>query len=103
MLSSLHEGLGIVVQEAMEAGLPVVATDNGGQVDLIHPGINGLLVPVGDPAAIAHAVRELVSDVERGREMGRKSQEVIAALHIDKNCLLYVEEFEAARAQAGAR
>lgn len=101
VLSSLHEGLGIVVQEAMEAGLPVVATDNGGQVDLIHPDRNGLLVPVADPSALAAAVSELSSDPERGRSMGRNNQQDIDELHIDRNCTLYIDEFELARSEAG--
>ena len=85
----------------MDAGLPVVATDNGGQVDLIHPDRNGLLVPVADPAALAAAIRRLYADPERGRAMGRQNREDIAALHIDRNCLLYLEEFEAVRREAG--
>ena len=47
VLPSLHEGLGLVVQEAMSAGLPIVSTDNGGQLDLIHDGRNGILVKPG--------------------------------------------------------
>lgn len=43
-LSSVHEGFGIVLQEAMQVGLPIIATNNGGQVDLVEDGKNGFLV-----------------------------------------------------------
>ncbi|MES2668566.1 MAG: glycosyltransferase family 4 protein [Patescibacteria group bacterium] len=59
-LSSLHEGFGIVIQEAMQVGLPVVATNEGGQVDLIKEGVNGYLVPVGDETAFAAAILRLL-------------------------------------------
>jgi glycosyltransferase involved in cell wall biosynthesis len=71
VLSSLHEGLGIVVQEAMYSGLPVVATDNGGQVDLITHERNGLLVPVADPRALADAIGRIVTDPALARSMGQ--------------------------------
>lgn len=48
LLTSLHEGFGIILQEAMQVGLPVVTTNYGGQVDLIKEGENGFLVNVGD-------------------------------------------------------
>ncbi|MFW6089701.1 MAG: glycosyltransferase, partial [Gemmatimonadota bacterium] len=85
VLSSLHEGLGIVVQEAMFAGLPIVATDNGGQTDLVTDGENGLVVPAGDPGAIAEAVGELMGDDERRATMGRRSRERIAKLSMPDN------------------
>lgn len=44
VLSSLHEGFGIVLQEAMQVGLPIVATNHGGQIDILHNGENALLV-----------------------------------------------------------
>lgn len=85
VLSSLHEGLGIVVQEAMFSGLPIVATDTGGQTDLITDGENGLLVRVGDAGAIAAAVRKLMEDADRREAMGRKSRERIAELAMPRN------------------
>lgn len=77
VLSSLHEGLGIVVQEAMYSGLPVVATDNGGQVDLVEAGRNGLLVKPGDPGALAAAIDALYRDPQLAATMRRHNQEDI--------------------------
>jgi len=85
VLSSLHEGLGIVVQEAMFSGLPIVATDNGGQTDLVDHGGNGLLVPVADAGAIASAVRELLDDAPRREKMGKVSRAKIAELSLPAN------------------
>ncbi|MCC6682541.1 MAG: glycosyltransferase family 4 protein [Phycisphaeraceae bacterium] len=99
VLSSLHEGLGIVVQEAMEAGLPVVATDNGGQVDLIHEPRNGLLVPIENADRIAEAVMKIRDNPALAADMGRHNQQDIAELHIDHNCKLYLDAFERAMAR----
>ena len=62
ILSSTHEGLGIVIQEAMQVGLPIIATNNGGQTELIEDGVNGFLVEVGDYKAIAKLVKRLLDD-----------------------------------------
>lgn len=93
VLSSLHEGLGIVVQEAMWAGLPIVATDNGGQVDLVRQGRNGFLVPAGAPSAIAAAIRTLREDPGRADEMSRANRSDIRKYHIEKNSEEYVTLF----------
>ena len=62
VLSSLHEGFGIVLQEAMQAGLPIVATNHGGQVDIVKEGINGLLVEPASSEQLAGAVERLSQD-----------------------------------------
>ncbi|HEU0304874.1 MAG TPA: glycosyltransferase [Gaiellaceae bacterium] len=70
VLSSRFEGLPLVVLEAMLAGLPVVAADVGSVSEAVVDGSTGLLVPPGDPAALARALAELLADPARRREMG---------------------------------
>lgn len=66
VLPSRAEGLPLALLEAMAAGLAVVATRCGsGVVDALDGGAAGVLVPPGDPAALAAAVRTLVADPER--------------------------------------
>ncbi len=66
VLSSIHEGFGIVLQEAMQVGLPLVSTNFGGQVDIVHEGVNGYLVPPNDPEALAKGVRKALEGTLSG-------------------------------------
>jgi glycosyltransferase involved in cell wall biosynthesis len=75
VLPSLWEGLPRVIPQAMAAGLPVVATDVGGNVEAVEPGVNGLLVPPGDATAVAEAVLQLIRDPETARQMGEKGRD----------------------------
>ena len=66
-LSSRREGLGNVLVEAMALGIPVVATDcQGGVRELLQDGRVGTLVPVGDAAALAEALRHTLGAVAAG-------------------------------------
>jgi glycosyltransferase involved in cell wall biosynthesis len=69
------EGSPAAMLEYMEAALPVVATAVGGVPDLIEQGVHGLLVPPGDPNALAGALAELLRDPQRARTMGGRGQE----------------------------
>lgn len=70
VLPSFDEGMPLVLLEAMACGVPVVATRVGGVDELVEDGIDGLLVPPGDVAALAEAIDRLVSDPTRARDMG---------------------------------
>jgi glycosyltransferase involved in cell wall biosynthesis len=69
------EGSPLAVMEYMDAALPTVATAVGGVPDLIEPGREGLLVPAGDPSALAVAIAELLRDPQRRRAMGARARE----------------------------
>ena len=62
--SSIREGFGVNLTEAMYCGLPVIATDNRGHRMIIEDGVNGFLVPVNDYRAMANRVAELMDDSE---------------------------------------
>jgi glycosyltransferase involved in cell wall biosynthesis len=62
ILPSEAEGFGLVLIEAMAAGVPVVATDVPGIRDVVQNEITGLLVPVGSPEALANAIRRVLED-----------------------------------------
>jgi L-malate glycosyltransferase len=69
-LVSLHEGFGVVYLEAMYCGLPVVAADQGGQVDLLKDGETGYLVPVGDVDRLRGSLQALLEDPVATRRIG---------------------------------
>jgi glycosyltransferase involved in cell wall biosynthesis len=71
---SLQEAFGIVLLEAMAAARPVVASNVEGIPEIVIDGVTGLLVPAGEPAAIARAVCALLADRERRMEMGRSAR-----------------------------
>lgn len=62
VLPSFTEGLPLVLVEAMSQGVPVIASAVGGVPELVHDGINGLLVSAGDVSGLAMAIARLTSD-----------------------------------------
>jgi alpha-maltose-1-phosphate synthase len=68
---SLYEPLGIVNLEAMACGTAVVGSRVGGVPEVVADGETGLLVPPGDPAALAGAINVLLADEHRAARMGR--------------------------------
>jgi starch synthase len=72
---SEYEPLGIVNLEAMACGTAVVGSRTGGIPEVVVDGVTGLLVPPGDPPALASALNELVGNPQRAAEMGRLGRE----------------------------
>ncbi len=79
VLSSRHEGLPIAVLEAMATGLPVVATRITAIPEIVEHDCTGLLVPPGDPAAMAAAIGLLVNDGSRRRRLGQAARALVSA------------------------
>jgi glycosyltransferase involved in cell wall biosynthesis len=77
VLSSLHEGFGIVLQEAMQVGLPIVATNNGGQVDFVKEGKNGFLVKPENSKLIAEKIKEMIKNDNLKNKMSQKNKKEI--------------------------
>lgn len=69
VLPSLHEGFGLVISEAMAQGLVVIATPHTAAPDLIEDGVDGFIVPIRSPEAIAEKLELLSRDPDRVYEM----------------------------------
>jgi glycosyltransferase involved in cell wall biosynthesis len=74
VLSSLREGMSLAAIEAMAAARPVVLTDVGGNPELVEAGVQGLIVPSGDAAALAEALLTLREDPSRRTGIGRAAR-----------------------------
>lgn len=75
VLPSHREGFPRAAMEAAASGLPVVATDIRGCREVVEEGVNGLLVPVRDPAALAKAIETLGQDPGLRMRMGKAGDE----------------------------
>ena len=75
--STMPEGCSNALLEAMALGRPAVATDVGGNRELVRPGETGLLVPPGNPRALADAFLELLRDRPAARKMGARARRMV--------------------------
>lgn len=71
VLPSLAEGVSNTILEAMASGLPVIATDVGGNAELVSNGLTGELVPAANSEALARSLLRLVGDPAMAARMGR--------------------------------
>jgi glycosyltransferase involved in cell wall biosynthesis len=85
VLSSNWEGNPLAVMEAMSAGLPVIGTMAGGVPELVESGQQGFVVPLGDCAGFANAMRTLLNNPEMRAAMGNAACEhATAAFNVDR-------------------
>jgi glycosyltransferase involved in cell wall biosynthesis/peptidoglycan/xylan/chitin deacetylase (PgdA/CDA1 family) len=74
-----REGIPVALMEAMSSGLAVVASDLSGIPELVRDGVSGLLVPPGDPRALAAALRALAGDPALRARLGASGRERVLA------------------------
>lgn len=74
VLPSIEDGFGLVVLEAMLAGLPVVVSDHAGAAEAVRDGHDGYVVPAGDADALADRLARLAADPELRRRMGTSAR-----------------------------
>jgi glycosyltransferase involved in cell wall biosynthesis len=83
VLASTHpEPFGLVLLEAMATAKPVVATAQGGPLEIVADGETGRLVPPRDPEAMAHAVAHLLDHPALGRAMGEAGRRRVLAHYL---------------------
>jgi glycosyltransferase involved in cell wall biosynthesis len=91
VLPSVAETFGIVLLEAMSAGLPIIATKIGGVVDIVENGKTAILVKAKDPSALAKAITRLLSDSAKMAALKRAGSQRVKDFAWDK-IVLRIEE-----------
>jgi glycosyltransferase involved in cell wall biosynthesis len=85
--SYYREGVPIVLLEALAMGKPIITTDNVGCRETVEDGVNGLLVPVKDVAALTSAIATLAKDRDLRDRFGRQSR-IIAERDFDQRAVI---------------
>lgn len=100
-MSSITEGLGSAVLEAMACERPVVSTRAGGLPEVVDDGRTGLLVPPHDEPALAHAIVELLGDASKRAAMGAAGRaRVVDAFSVETMVTKTLEVYQPRAGQA---
>ena len=82
VMASFAEGLPVVIMESLAMGRPVVSTNVAGVAELVHPGVNGWLVPAGAVGPLADTMRDVLeTPVEELAEYGARGAQMVAIRH----------------------
>ena len=96
VLPSLREGISNTILEAMASGLPVLATDVGGNPEVVEAGVTGRLVPHSDPVAMAGAIRNYFDDPANTARHGQAGrQRVLKHFSMDAMVAGYLRTYDA--------
>lgn len=76
-LLSVEDGFPLVVLQAMACGLPVITTPNVGSAQLVEDGVNGFIVPIRDPDAVADRLERLRTDPDLRGAMGERARATV--------------------------
>jgi glycosyltransferase involved in cell wall biosynthesis len=87
------EPFGQVIIEGMAEGLPVVGSDGGGVQEIIEQGKNGLRVPMGDSAALADALGQLLGQPEYANQLGRAAHQRVRSTFTAAHSARDLEQF----------
>lgn len=96
--SRWYENQPMAVLEAFACGVPVVASDLGGLPELVTPGVDGLVVPPNDPAALAAALTAMLADAGAALAMGAAAREMVEQAFTPEEHLARLDEVYAAAA-----
>jgi glycosyltransferase involved in cell wall biosynthesis len=77
--STYGEGVPKVLIEAAASGRAIVTSENPGCQEIVEHGVNGLVVPANDAAALAQALKQLMNDTELRKKMGEQGREIVIA------------------------
>ena len=94
--SRWYENQPMTILESYAAAVPAVVTSLGGSPELVRDGVDGLVVPPDDPAALAAAISGLAADPARSRAMGRAGQERLLTRHDPQRHLAALDAIYAA-------
>ena len=97
ILTSLHEGFGIVFMEAMFAGLPIVCTNHGGQVDFLKHNENALLIDVGDVESCKKSIIKIYKDDNLYQVMSKNNKKKVKDFYAENVAARYLKIFNEIR------
>jgi glycosyltransferase involved in cell wall biosynthesis len=94
VLPSRHDGWGVVVNEALGAGLPIIVSDRVGARDLVEDGYNGMITNAGDVESLANALSKLGESSHLRSSYGRGSAERAAVWGLDEGVRRWLELYD---------
>jgi glycosyltransferase involved in cell wall biosynthesis len=97
ILTSMHEGFGIVFMESMFVGLPIVCSNNGGQVDFLKDGENALLVDVGDVESCKKSMLRVYKEEKLRSKMCKNNKKKVKDFYGEAVAYEYIKIFRELR------